>query len=180
MSPDTSTADDMLAEGPRVRLRRIRREDFDAAARFLYTLSISEPLTDAERIAEVHGQTGLWTEDAGAAAIVERDSGRLLGTTQFYRASPVIHGYEIGYVLHDAADRGKGYASDALRLMSAWLFAHRPACHRLQLLIETYNQPSWRLAEACGYEREGVLRRAGFSSAEPEDCFLYARIREAT
>src|SRR5207249_38768 len=79
-----------------------------ARSAFLYTLSIPEPLTDLTRLREVHQAHGLWSEDAGALAIVEHGNGRLLGTTQFYRSSPVVHGYEIGYILHDEADRGRG------------------------------------------------------------------------
>jgi len=82
-----------------------------------------------------------------------------------------------GHLAQAAPDHGKGYASDALRLFGDLIFAERPRRHRLQLIIETWNDASARLAEACGYEREGILRRAGYSSELPEDCFLYARIR---
>jgi RimJ/RimL family protein N-acetyltransferase len=165
----------ILAEGRRVVLRRIAADDLPQCCQHLYTLSIQEPLTDLARAGEVFAETGFWTEDAGAAAIAVQ--GRLVGTLQFYRAGPGIHGYEIGYVLHAQADRGKGYASDALRLFGDLIFAQRPRCWRLQLIIETWNDASARLAEACGYQREGVLRRAGYSSERPEDCFLYARVR---
>ena len=164
-----------LTEGAKVRLRTIGARDLKACVAFPFTLSIVEPLTDPERLRQVYDATGFWTQDAGAAAI-EVD-GRLVGTTQFYRAGACIHGYEIGYILHDEADRGKGYASEALRLFSDYLFAKRPACHRLQLIIETWNDASARLAEACGYASEGILRKAGYSSADPEDCFIYSRVR---
>lgn len=166
----------IVARGPKVSLRRIAAEDLPQAANHLYTLSIQEPLTELGRLRELFAETGFWTEDSGAVAIVAER--RLVGTLQFYRSGPGMHGYEIGYILHAEADRGKGYASDALRLFGDLLFAERPACHRLQLIIETWNDPSARLAEACGYQREGVLRRAGYSSDLPEDCSLYSRIRE--
>ncbi|MDB5443301.1 MAG: Acetyltransferase domain protein [Phenylobacterium sp.] len=166
----------IVAQGRRVRLRRIAAADLKGASGFQYTLSILEPLTHIVRLMDVFEATGFWSEDAGAVAI-EAD-GRLVGTMQFYRAGAGIHGYELGYIVHAEADRGKGYASDALRLFGDLLFAERPACHRLQLIIETWNDASVRLAKACGYEREGVLRKAGYSSAEaPEDCFIYARVR---
>ena len=139
-------------------------------------MSIIEPLTDLTRLREVFEETGLFGEDAGAVAI--EAEGRLVGTCQFYRASPVIHGLELGYIVHDAAERGKGYASAATRLLTDWLFEHRPAVHRLQLLIETHNIPSWSLAERTGYRREGVLRSAGFTGDLPEDCYLYAMTRK--
>ena len=168
----------ILAEGSRVRLRNIGVRDLKAASAHKFTLSIVEPATNLKRLRVLHDRHGFWTEDAGAVAIEAASDKRLLGTMQFYRAGACIHGYEIGYILHDDEDRGKGYASEAVRLFSDYLFEERPRCHRLQLIIETWNDASARLAEACGYRREGVLRRAGYSSDVPEDCFLYARIRE--
>jgi RimJ/RimL family protein N-acetyltransferase len=171
----------ILAEGSRVRLRTIGVRDLKAATAHKYTLSITEPMTDPEWARRVYDQTGFWTREAGAAAIeslVQGDEGRLVGTLQFYRSGPGIHGYEIGYILHNEDDRGKGYASEALRLFSDLVFAEHPDCHRLQLIIETWNDASARLAEACGYASEGILRKAGYSSPDaPNDCFVYSRVR---
>lgn len=164
-----------LSEGPRVLLRRIERGDLEGAAGFQYTLSILEPLTHVARLTDLFEQTGFWTEDAGAVVI--EAEGRMVGTMQFYRSGACIHGYEIGYILHSEADRGKGYAAEAVRLFSDYLLAERPGLHRLQLIIETWNEASARVAEACGYEREGVLRKAGYSQADdPPDCWIYSRV----
>jgi len=169
----------ILAEGTRVRLRSIGVRDLKAASAHQFTLSITEPATDPKRLRELYDHPGFWTEDAGAVAIEAVEDKRLLGTMQFYRSGPGIHGYEIGYILHDEDDRGKGYASEAVRLFSDYLFAERPGCHRLQLIIETENFASARLAEACGYASEGTLRKAGYSSPdEPSDCFVYSRVRD--
>jgi RimJ/RimL family protein N-acetyltransferase len=169
----------ILATGTRVRLRTIGVRDLRAATRHLYTLSITEPMTDLARAQQVHRETGFWTPKAGAVAIESLGDGRLIGTLQFYGSGPGIHGLEIGYILHDEADRGKGYASDALRLFSDLLFAQHPECHRLQLIIETWNDASARLAENCGFASEGILRKAGYSSADaPPDCFVYSRVRD--
>ena len=169
----------ILAEGSRVRLRNIGVRDLKAASAHQFTLSITEPATDPKRLRELYDRDGYWTEDAGAVAIEAVEDKRLLGTMQFYRSGPGIHGYEIGYILHDEDDRGKGYASEAVRLFSEYLFAERPACHRLQLIIETWNAASARLAEACGYASEGTLRKAGYSSPdEPSDCFVYSMVRD--
>ncbi|HEY2753486.1 GNAT family protein [Phenylobacterium sp.] len=172
----------ILAEGQKIRLRTIGVRDLKTAVAHKYTLSITEPLTDPVRARQVYDKTGFWTKDSGASAIesiAAEDTGRLIGTLQFYYAGPGIHGLEIGYVLHDEEDRGKGYASEALRLFSDLLFAEHPWCHRLQLIIETWNYASARLAENCGYASEGVLRKAGYSSPdEPSDCFVYSRVRD--
>lgn len=172
----------MLAEGKKVRLRTIGVRDLKAAVAHKFTLSITEPLTDPVRAREVYDKTGFWTKDYGACAIeslVEEDNGRLIGTLQFYPSGACIHGYEIGYILHDEEDRGKGYASEALRLFSELLFEQHPECHRLQLIIEVENYASARLAENCGYASEGILRKAGYSAPdEPSDCFVYSQVRD--
>jgi RimJ/RimL family protein N-acetyltransferase len=172
----------ILATGNRVRLRTIGVRDLKAATAHKYTLSITEPMTDPHHARRALDQTGFWQPRAGACAIeslAEGDNGRLIGTLQFYGSGPGIHGLEIGYILHNEDDRGKGYASDALRLFSDLLFAEHPECHRLQLIIETWNDASARLAENCGYASEGTLRKAGYSSPDqPSDCFVYSRVRD--
>ena len=140
-----------------------------------YSVSITEPHSELARLQELHTATGFWSELAGALAIVEPASERLLGTIQFYRSAPCIHGIEIGYLIHSESDRGKGYASAALQLFSDQLFLQRPQFYRHQLLIEVWNTPSWKVAERCGFVREGVLRSCGFGDGDPADCFVYSR-----
>lgn len=166
----------LTVTGSLVRLRAIVASDLPRATEFQFTLSITEPLTDLVRLQEVFESTGCWLPGSGALAIEELTTGRLLGTTQFYRSGPCIHGYELGYVLHDEADWGRGFGSDALRLMSQVVLQSHPDCFRLQLIIETWNVASWRLAERCGYQREGTMRMAGYSATVPEDCFVYSLV----
>src|SRR5881227_326235 len=118
----------ILAEGQRIRLRNIGVRDLKACAPHKYTLSITEPLTEPKRIREVYDRTGFWTPKSGAVGIEAKSEAkaRLIGTLQFYGAGPGIHGLEIGYILHDEADRGKGYASEALKLFSDLLFDEHP------------------------------------------------------
>jgi ribosomal-protein-alanine N-acetyltransferase len=63
---------------------------------------------------------------------------------------------ELGLWLAPAA-RGRGLASEALRLAGAWLLG---ACglRRLQILTEPDNEPMLHAALAAGFVREGVLR----------------------
>ena len=167
-----------IAQGETVAIRRIDAVDLPQISRFAFTVSITEALTEAACLEAAFAATGFWMDDAGAVAIEEAATGRLIGTSQFYRSAPCIHGFELGYIIHEPADRGRGYASQAVRLFSDHLFAARPAVYRQQLMIETLNTPSWKLGERCGFVREGLLRSSGFGTGEPADCFLYARTRK--
>jgi RimJ/RimL family protein N-acetyltransferase len=97
-------------------LRRIQSGDLEQIARFPFTVSIREPLTNAGALSAAFEATGFWTDEAGAMAIVK--DGRMVGTCQFYRAAPCIHGFELGYILHDPAHRGHGLAPPAVRAFS--------------------------------------------------------------
>jgi RimJ/RimL family protein N-acetyltransferase len=130
MHSPASSAEDYLALTERVAIRRLRAGDLEQVAPFAFTVSITEPLTDVRRLGEVFAATGLWSPEAGAVGIVDLATGRLVGTSQFYRSAPCIHGFELGYILHDRADRGRGLASPAVRLFSDLLFKERPDVYR--------------------------------------------------
>lgn len=53
--------------------------------------------------------------------------------------------------------RGRGVATRTLRLLARWAFDHL-AVARLELTCAPDNIASQRVAERCGFVREGVLR----------------------
>jgi len=165
----------ILATGSSISIRKLDLSDFDAVSQFEYSVSITEPHSDPARLAHIHKESRMWLEASGAVAIVENSTQRMVGTLQFYRSAPCIHGLEIGYVLHGQDDRGKGYATQALRLLSDLLFSTKPSFFRQQLIIEVWNTASWKVAEKCGFLREGILRSCGFGDGDPADCFVYSR-----
>lgn len=157
-------------------LRPIEASDLATIARYDFTVSISESMTSPLPLEKRLAETGFWDSEAGARSIDV--NGEFVGTCQFYRSAPCIHGYELGYIIHDTAKRGRGYGAEALRLLTELIFTERPACYRLQLIIEVWNTPSWKVAERCGYVREGLLRSAGFAKGDPSDCFIYGKTRK--
>lgn len=62
----------------------------------------------------------------------------------------------VGYWLAPGS-RGRGVATRATRLMAQWAFAVLGVA-RLELTCGPDNRPSQRVAERCGFVREGVLR----------------------
>jgi RimJ/RimL family protein N-acetyltransferase len=63
---------------------------------------------------------------------------------------------ELGYAVLPGA-RGRGVATATLRAMTAWARSELGAI-RVELRIDPANEASKRVAERCGFEREGVLR----------------------
>jgi RimJ/RimL family protein N-acetyltransferase len=81
---------------------------------------------------------------------------------------------ELGYVVAPAA-RGRGVASEALRQLTAWAFGEL-GMFRLELLISVDNLASQRVAEHCGYVREGVLRSVHVKQDVREDTEIWSRL----
>jgi RimJ/RimL family protein N-acetyltransferase len=90
------------------------------------------------------------------------------------------HRLDFGYVL-GRAWWGQGLMTEALRTVVAWAFA-QPDVFRIGSFCDVENAGSARVMEKAGLTREGVFRRWLVHpnvSAEPRDCFVYARVREA-
>ena len=75
---------------------------------------------------------------------------------------------QTGYWVLDHARR-RGVATATLRLVLRFAFAELEL-HRVQALIEPWNEASVRVAENCGLRREGLLR--GYYRGR--DVFMYA------
>ena len=73
------------------------------------------------------------------------------------------------------AARGRGVATETLRRLTAWGFSEVGAL-RLELLISVENAASKRVAQRCGYVREGVLRSAHFKDGLREDTEIWSRL----
>jgi ribosomal-protein-alanine N-acetyltransferase len=101
---------------------------------------------------EAVGQIGLWTG--------ELDTGRATA------------GYWVG-----PAHRRRGYLTAALAALTQWALS-LDEVRRLQLFVEPWNEGSWRAAEACGYEREGLLRSWQQVGDERRDMFVYSVVKE--
>ncbi len=105
---------------------------------------------------------------------LEDDDGRHLGLGVAPRIEREARTAELGYVVL-AEERGRGVATEALRLLTAWGFAELDAV-RLELMISAGNEASKRVAERCGYVREGVLRSVYVKPGRWEDTEVWSRL----
>jgi RimJ/RimL family protein N-acetyltransferase len=80
---------------------------------------------------------------------------------------------ELGYLVAPAA-RGRGIATELLRLLTDWAFAQ--GVLRAELVIDVENPASRRVAERAGYVREGVMRSINFKNGIRIDAELWSRL----
>lgn len=66
----------------------------------------------------------------------------------------------VGIGIGDHADRGKGYGTDAMKLVLCYAFAEL-ALHRVSLGVWANNERAWRSYQKAGFKIEGGVRDSG-------------------
>jgi RimJ/RimL family protein N-acetyltransferase len=107
-------------------------------------------------------------------AIEDADTGTFLGMAGLVAIEREANQGEIGYMVVREA-RGRGIATRALRLVTDYALGE-VGLERVQLLIATDNEPSLRVAERCGYRREGVFRSLYLKPGRRADFVVYSRL----
>ncbi len=82
---------------------------------------------------------------------------------------------EIGYFL-DEQYWGMGLTTDAVKKLEKIAFESLKLV-RLEIRMEPENIASVMVAEKCGYNREGVIKKAYFRDEKYRDCLLYSKVR---
>jgi RimJ/RimL family protein N-acetyltransferase len=106
-------------------------------------------------------------------AIVDAEDRSFLGLAAVVRLDEAAGEAELGYILAPEA-RGRGAATEALRLLTDWGFAR--GLQRLELRIDAGNVASQRVAERCGYAREALLRSVHFKDGIRSDMLIYSKL----
>ena len=111
----------------------------------------------------------------GAQFAVVSASGQYLGGCGI-NAINREHGFaNLGYWIRSSA-AGRGVAPQAVRLVSAWAFAHTDL-QRLEIVVAVQNTRSVRVAEKSGAQLEGLLRARLRMHGRVHDARMYALIR---
>ena len=165
-----------MLEGERVSLRPLREEELetiwqarlnDDTAPWMSTPQAYERLK--RRVANSGSFVDGWLDLA-----IEAD-GRLVGeidARQPPRSLPQGV-FELGISLFETADRGRGLGTDAIRLMTRYLFEHEEAA-RVQASTWVGNTAMRRVFLKLGFTEEGVLRSFMPSARGRDDYVMYA------
>ena len=108
--------------------------------------------------------------------IVDKASGRLVGTIGYMGYSEENASVEVGYSLaHELW--GKGLMTEALRAVINYTFDEMDI-NRIEAQHELDNASSGRVMEKCGMTKEGVLRQRLYNKGKFVDVALYSILRE--
>ena len=123
-------------------------------------------------------ETGFIDEMSGTV-IVETDESVPIGSIDWrpamYGPPPESRAYQLGISLAPEA-RGKGYGSEALRLIARYLFEHT-SVNRVEGSCDVENIASQRALTKAGFSYEGVARGSQFRAGKYHDLVLFGVLR---
>ncbi len=169
-----------MLHGDRITLRPVREPDLDAmydayidlrARGPYFPLTVRSEPAFRTRFAE----TGFWEADEGVLLIITPE-GEMAGHIEFFKPVGYWNAWELSYRLYDDRFMGRGYSTEAVQLLTDYLFATKLPS-RIQLVIVPANAASRRIAEKCGFTLEGTVRGAFFNDGRDQDVLLYSLLR---
>jgi [ribosomal protein S5]-alanine N-acetyltransferase len=169
-----------MLRGERVHLRTVRERDLDDLYTNLNTLEYRGSyfplgLQGEPTFRKAFDDNGFWAEGEGMLLMTDPDD-NVVGEIEFFPITNYLTGYELSYLLFGTEHAGKGYTTEAVQLLTAYLFA-RLRIERLQLNIHPDNAASRRVAEKAGYTLEGLMRSCWFHRGEFHDLEIWSMIR---
>ena len=170
-----------MLKGEVIRLRTVREADLDALYAFHHDIAnrgdhfplgvMSEP-----RFRRTFHETGFWDDKEGMLVIVN-GADEIIGHIEFFQTVAYLDELELSYHIYRQEHYGQGIASDAVKLMTGYLF-DRKKHNRIRLIIHPDNLALRRVAEKCGFQYEGVARGACGLTGAGRTTSVYAVVRE--
>jgi len=132
--------------------------------------------SDPQRKRRQWSESGLLGDDGGTLIVLH--GADRVGHVSWRRVTtgPIATGWAIGIGLAPEF-RGRGYGSEAQRLLVRYLFAHTQV-NRVEATTEITNVAEQRALEKAGFTREGILRGTTFRQGRRHDQVIYSVLRD--
>ena len=126
--------------------------------RDMWTYLFQEPVADMEELVNVLNQM-LAREDRFFYAILDRETGKAMGTFSLMRIDQNNRVVEVGTVIFSPKLRGTRIGTEAQYLLARYVFEELNY-RRYEWKCDALNLPSRRAAERLGFVYEGTFRQA--------------------
>ena len=121
-------------------------------------------------------EAGVDSATSKVYAIKTRD-GDYIGNIELRDIETLAGRAEMGLFIGEMQSRGKGYGTDAIRVLSGFAFREM-RLHRLYAKILEGNRPAQNAFARCGYKLEGTEREAHFAEGRFHNVSLYGLLAQ--
>jgi RimJ/RimL family protein N-acetyltransferase len=181
-----------MIHGERVRLRRVDRSDLPRYVEWLNDPDVRDHLALVHPIGlageEQWFEATLHTEPACQPFAIDARGADLqpetaaepwvhIGSAGFHEVDWRNRAGELGLVIGRKDLWGRGYGTEAVRVLARWGFFELNL-HRVQLKVYEDNARAIRAYEKAGFKVEGCLRQARFHEGGYHDTLVMGLLRE--
>jgi diamine N-acetyltransferase len=171
--------------GEKVHLRALELEDLDAILDNWNNLEMRQFLATAWPMSKNVERKWLervttmdpWKDGGLALAIEDKKTREFIGTVSFLDISKQSQSAEFGIAVHKPENFGKGYGTDATKVM-LWVGFQILGLNSVYLRTLGENGRAQRAYEKAGFKRAGLLRQATYMMGKFHDFVIMDVIRE--
>ena len=116
-------------------------------------------------------------KDGILLGIFARKTAAHIGNITLHKIDSKNRCAEIGILIGDKKSRGKGYATQALKLVVEHAF-YKLNLRRLFANIVENNKASIKIFEKTGFKKEGTLREHFYNGDKYYDCYFYGLLKD--
>ena len=108
--------------------------------------------------------------------VICNNENEILGTIGHFSTVNYSSARELGFSVFKSDSRGKGYASEAVQLITSYLFENF-YINRIQICMPTEHLACEKVAINSGFTKEGIIRGSIFVRGKFLDTYLYSMLR---
>lgn len=178
--------DRVLFSGKRVNLRAIEEEDLPLAVEYLNDPEIIMNADDDPPMPTSIEKQKLWFANYnktkgikdGVEFAIETKDGKYIGGCGTNEIDFKNRIAKVGIFIGPRENLGKGYGSDAMKLLVNFLFMEMNM-NKITLNVFGYNKRAVRSYEKCGFKLEAIGREAMYRNGRYHDEYTMSILREA-
>lgn len=169
-----------MLRGKLIQLRPVKEADFDTLFTCLTDIHNRGDYFPINIYSEAwlrkqFQDSGFWREEKGLLLMINA-AAAIIGHIEFFKPVAYLDSFEMSYLTYDPAERGKGVTTEAVGLLTRYLFDTRKV-NRVQLIIHPDNIASRRVAEKNRFVHESTMRGAWYHRGSYHDVEVYALLR---
>ena len=169
-----------MIKGKNINLRHVRQEDLEVLGKLMNDVELKGDFARTNMKSPVllkkeFEENGLSSVINEMFCIVDTNE-KLVGTIGHMQTVPYSTAREIGFSVFETKNRSKGYATEAVSLLTAYLFDTQPI-NRVQICMPVGHEACEKLVKKCGFTLEGIVRGSIFVRGRYLDTCMYSMLR---
>jgi len=146
---------------------------FNASDPQSQTCHAARIMSPEERVKKM--QKKEYRDDEGRFVIAAKDNNRLVGEIVYFHMNMLNRSAELGYLIAPA-ERGNGFAREALQLIIKYLFLDMNL-NKVYAQTASFNKASVKLLESLEFKLDGTLRQHHYYKGDLYDDLHYSLLR---